>query len=184
MATQSNGIWALSAVALAGFALGGATSALTRQQQRRDEARLRAEQLERDEVAQRRRARAHQQRMHWALLVKAIDDPSLAAVINTYGADVPLDKLRQYFYANAWYVNLFHLEQSGLIDQEQVHGPLRDLFQSPVFREYWRASGPNRATLADSSDEVRLGHLADRLLEELEEADTDEWWVVGDPSTS
>ncbi|MFE5025089.1 DUF6082 family protein [Streptomyces sp. NPDC056656] len=174
----------MSAAALAGFALGGATSAFAKQQQRREKARLRTEQVERDEVAERRRARAHQQRMHWALLVKAIDDPSLAVVINTYGADVPLEKLRQYFYANAWYVNLFHLEQSGLADQEQVRGHLRDLFQSQVFREYWRATRPNRATLPDSTDEARLGHLAECLLDELEEADTDEWWVVGDPPTT
>ncbi|MER7198240.1 DUF6082 family protein [Streptomyces sp. CB01635] len=183
MATQSNGIWALSAAALAGFALGGATSAFAKQQRRREEARLRTEQLERDEVAERGRARAHQQRMHWALLVKAIDDPSLAVVINTYGADVPLEKLRQYFYANAWYVNLFHLEQSGLVDQEQVYGHLRDFFQSPVFREYWEATRNHRIALKHSSDEARLGRLADRLYEELEEADTDEWWVVGDPQT-
>ncbi|MFF2505906.1 DUF6082 family protein [Streptomyces sp. NPDC058067] len=180
MATQSNGIRALSAAALVGFALGGATLALT-MQQRREELRLRVEQLERDEVAQRRRARAHQQRMHWALLVKAIDDPSLAAVINTYGAEVPLEKLRQYFYANAWYVNLFHLNQAGVVDQEQLYGPLRDLFQSPVFREYWEATRNHRTALKHSSDEARLGRLADRLYEELEEAETDEWWVVGEP---
>ncbi|RVU29095.1 hypothetical protein EOT10_00280 [Streptomyces antnestii] len=153
-------------------------------QQRREELRIRVEQLERDEVAQRRRARAHQQGMHWALLVKAIDDPSLAAVINTYSAEVPLEKLRQYFYANAWYVNLFHLQQAGLLDQEQLVGHLRDLFQSEVFVEYWRATRHNRATLPHSSDEAQLGDLAEHLLEELEEADTDVWWVVGDPPPS
>ncbi|MFE4775989.1 DUF6082 family protein [Streptomyces sp. NPDC056713] len=125
-----------------------------------------------------RRARAHQQRKNWALLVKAIDDPSLAAVINTYDPEIPPAKVRQFFFANAWYVNLFHLDQAGVIDQKDLYGRLRDLFQSPVFREYWRASRPNRATLIYSSDEARLGRLADRLLEELEEANTEEWWVA------
>ncbi|MFC9498979.1 DUF6082 family protein [Streptomyces sp. NPDC056975] len=162
----------------------GAALALAAQRRRLEEARLRIEELEQEELSQQRGARARQQRVHWELSLKAIDDPSLAAVINTYDPEIPPAKVRQFFFANAWYVNLFHLDQAGVIDQKDLYGRLRDLFQSPVFREYWRASRPNRATLIYSSDEARLGRLADRLLEELEEADTEEWWVVGDPPTS
>ncbi|MFE5049836.1 DUF6082 family protein [Streptomyces sp. NPDC056637] len=184
MATQSFGVRGIGSAVIAGAALIGAALALAAQRRRLEEARLRIEELEQEELTQQRSARARQQRVHWELSLKAIDDPSLAAVINTYDAEIPPAKVRQFFFANAWYVNLFHLDQAGIIDQQEVYGRLRELFQSPVFREYWRASRPNRATLIHSSAEARLGRLADRLLEELEEADTEEWWVVGDPPTS
>ncbi|MFB8271582.1 MULTISPECIES: DUF6082 family protein [unclassified Streptomyces] len=183
MATQSNGVRGIGSALLTAAALMGAALALTAQRRRLEEAHLRIKQLEQEELARQQSARAQQQRVHWELSLKAIDDPSLAAVINTYDSEIPPGKVRQFFFANAWYVNLFHLDQAGVIGQEDLYGRLRDLFQSPVFREYWRASRNNRATLRYSSDEARLGRLADRLLEELEEADTEEWWVVGDPPT-
>jgi hypothetical protein len=121
--------------------------------------------------------------MHWELLSRAIDDPSLAAVIDTYAPDTPAAKRRQYFYANAWYVNLYHLYRVGLIDLEEFHGHARELMHNPLMREYWEASKALRATLADSSDEAELGRIVDQLVTDLDEADTDEWWVVGDPPT-
>ncbi|MFH8977651.1 DUF6082 family protein [Streptomyces sp. NPDC017890] len=143
--------------------------------------RLRIRRLELEETASRRRALAHQQRMHWELLSRAIDDPSLASVIDTYAPDIPAEKRRQYFYANAWYVNLYHLYRAGLVDQEELHGHARELFQNPVMREYWEASRAQRATLKQSSDEARIGRLVDGLIGDLDEADTEEWWVVGTP---
>ncbi|MGC9496173.1 DUF6082 family protein [Streptomyces sp. WG7] len=143
--------------------------------------RLRIRRLELEETASRRRALAHQQRMHWELLSRAIDDPSLASVIDTYAPDIPAEKRRQYFYANAWYINLYHLYRAGLVDQEELYGHARELFQNPLMREYWDASRGQRATLKQSSDEARIGHLVDGLISDLDEADTDEWWVVGTP---
>jgi hypothetical protein len=145
--------------------------------------RLQVRRLELEELASRRRILAHQQRMHWELLSRAIDDPSLAAVIDTYDPAIPAEKRRQYFYANAWYTNLYHLYRAGLLDQEEFYGHARELFQNPVMREYWEASRGQRATLKQSSDEARIGHMVDGLIQDLDEADTDEWWVVGDPSS-
>ncbi|WP_019325830.1 DUF6082 family protein, partial [Streptomyces sp. TOR3209] len=138
--------------------------------------RLRVRRLELEETASRRRALAHQQRMHWELLSRAIDDPSLASVIDTYAPDIPAEKRRQYFYANAWYINLYHLYRAGLVDQEELYGHARELFQNPVMREYWEASRGQRATLKQSSDEARIGRLVDGLIRDLDDADTDEWW--------
>ncbi|MFE6479627.1 DUF6082 family protein [Streptomyces rochei] len=146
--------------------------------------RLRVRRLELEETASRRRVLAHQQRMHWELLSRAIDDPSLASVIDTYAPDIPAEKRRQYFYANAWYINLYHLYRAGLVDQEELYGHARELFQNPVMREYWEASRGQRATLKQSSDEARIGRLVDGLIRDLDDADTDEWWVVGTPPSS
>ncbi|MFI5680825.1 DUF6082 family protein [Streptomyces cellulosae] len=184
MAARNFGVQSLGSVAAAGLMLATATLTLASRQRRLEEARLQVKRLELEERASRRRALAHQQRMHWELLVKAIDDPSLAEVIDTYDKSIPAAKRRQYFYANAWYVNLYHLYRAGILDQEELYGHLRELFQSPLLREYWEASKGQRATLKNASDEARIGLMVDGLIKDLDEADTDEWWVVGNPPTS
>ncbi|MFD8277214.1 DUF6082 family protein [Streptomyces flaveolus] len=162
-----------------------ATAGLTLAARRRwlEMTRLQERQLELEELAIRRRSLAHQQRMHWELLIRAIDDPSLAEVIDTYDKRIPAARRRQFFYANAWYVNLFHIYRAGLVGREELYGHIREFLQNQVFREYWEASRDMRATLEQSSDEARMGHLVDGLIRELDEADTDEWWVVGTPPT-
>lgn len=183
MATQKNTAGRLGSAA-AGLLLATATVTLIVRQRRLEEARLQVKRLELEELASRRAAVAHQQRMHWELLAKAIDDPSLAAVIDTYDKNIPAEKRRQFFYANAWYVNLYHLYEAGILDQEELFGRLREIFQSPVLREYWEASKGQRATLKESSDEARIGRIVDGLIRDLDEADTDEWWVVGNPPSA
>ncbi|MEU6393467.1 DUF6082 family protein [Streptomyces sp. NPDC046939] len=129
----------------------------------------------------RRLARAHQQHMHWELLNKAIDDPELAVVIDNYGRDLSPERRRQYLYANLWYVNAFHLYEAGVLDRRQLRGHLRELFQSAYIREYWEATRPHRASLDPNSTEAEVGAIAETLLQERDESDTDEWWVVGEP---
>ncbi|MEV0743047.1 DUF6082 family protein [Streptomyces sp. NPDC050549] len=180
MATRNKGVRGLGTVA-AGLMLATATLNLASRQRRLEEARLQVRRLELEELSARRRALAHQQRMHWELLSKAIDDPALAEVIDTYDRDIPAAKRRQYFYANAWYANLYHLYRAGILDQEELYGHLRELFQSPVLREYWEASKGTRASLKGGSEEAKIGRMVDGLLKDLDEADTDEWWVVGNP---
>ncbi|MGW1726628.1 DUF6082 family protein [Streptomyces sp. NPDC002306] len=182
MATRKNAARRLGVIAAC---LLLATSTVTRatRQRRLEEARLDRKRLELEELDSRRRALAHQQRMHWELLVKAIDDPSLAAVIDTYDKTIPAEKRRLFLYANAWYVNTYHLYRAGILDQEELYGHLREFFQSPLLREYWEASKGQRATLKQSSDEARIGRMVDGLIKDLDEADTDEWWVVGNPPT-
>ncbi|MDI9830704.1 DUF6082 family protein [Streptomyces sp. KAU_LT] len=182
MATKKSAARRLGSVA-AGLVL--ATAGMTLAARRSLEAeKLQLRRLELEELTSRRRALAHQQRMHWELLSRAIDDPTLAAVIDTYAPGTSVAKRRQYFYANAWYVNLYHLYRAGLIDLEEFHGHARELMHNPLMREYWEASKALRATLADSSDEAQLGRIVDQLVKDLDEADTDEWWVVGDPPTT
>ncbi|GAA4820265.1 DUF6082 family protein [Streptomyces ziwulingensis] len=164
-----------------GVVLAAAAATLTARQRRLSAVRLRERRLELEELSVRRTALAHQQRMHWELLARAIDDPSLAAVIDTYDGSIPAAKRRQFLYANAWYAYLFHLYRAGLLDVEELLKHLREFFQSPLFREYWEASRAQRATLKQTSDEARIGRLVDALVKELDEADTEEWWVVGTP---
>ncbi|WP_329349191.1 DUF6082 family protein [Streptomyces sp. NBC_01261] len=187
MATRKYSAGRVGSAALS-LLLATATMTLAARQRRLEAARL-AEQrlaerrLELEELAIRRKALAHQQRMHWELLARAIDDPSLAAVIDTYDKSIPAEKRRQFFYANAWYVHLFHLYRAGILDRDELYRYLREFFQSPLFREYWEASQAQRATLSESSDEAVIGHIVDGLVTDLDEADTDEWWVVGTPPT-
>ncbi|MGW4872818.1 DUF6082 family protein [Streptomyces chartreusis] len=183
MATQKNAAGRLRAAA-AGLLLATAGMTLAARQRRLEAERLQLKRIELEELASRRRALAHQQRMHWELLSRAIDNPSLAAVIDTYDPSIPAERRRQYFYANAWYVNLYHLYRAGIVDQEEFYGHARELFQNTLMREYWEASKGQRATLKHSSDEARIGRMVDGLIKDLDEADTDEWWVVGNPPPS
>ncbi|WCH94786.1 DUF6082 family protein [Streptomyces moderatus] len=180
MATQKRFVRRLGSAALTLLAA-TATVALTARQWRSEKTRLHERQLELEELAIRRTALAHQQRMHWELLARAIDDPSLAAVIDTYDQNIPAESRRQFLYANAWYVHLYHLYQAELLDREELYTRLREFFQSAVFREYWEASRHMRASLDESSVEAQLGKMVDGLVRDLDESDTDEWWVVGTP---
>ncbi|MGV9388524.1 DUF6082 family protein [Streptomyces olivaceus] len=141
----------------------------------------RARQLELDETALRRTSLAHQQRMHWELLTRALDDPSLAEVMDPYDKGIPAERRRQFIYANAWYVYLYHVHQAGLVSRDELYAALREYFQSPIFREYWEASRHMRASLDADSAEARMGRMVDGLVEDIDAADTDEWWVVGTP---
>lgn len=46
--------------------------------------------------------------MLWELLSKAIDDPTLAAVLITYEDEITVEKQRQFLFANAIYTNALH----------------------------------------------------------------------------
>ncbi|MEV5609600.1 DUF6082 family protein [Streptomyces sp. NPDC052225] len=174
MATQSHGFARFVFAA----ATGGVAGALATTLLHMRHGTAHQEQLASQE---RRAARAHQQRMHWELLNKAIDDASLADVIDTYESEFPPEKRRQLIFANAWYVNALHLYQAGLMDRSEVYGHLREIFQSRVMREYWEATRYHRASLDDGSEEAWLGRITDGLIKELDEDDSGEWWVVGEP---
>ncbi len=181
MVTRKYSAGRLGTTALALLVTTVTTAAARRR--RSERTRLHERQLELEELSIRRKALAHQQRMQWELLARAIDDPSLAAVIDTYDKSIPAERRRQFFYANAWYVHLYHLHRAGLLDREELYRHLREFFQSPIFREYWEASRHMRASLNETSEEAQLGHMVDGLVRDLDEADTDEWWVVGNPPT-
>jgi hypothetical protein len=139
--------------------------------------------LEQQAAYMRQTALAHQQRLHWELLSKAIDDPDLAEVLDVFEGNPSPAERRQFLFANAAYTNLLLYYRIGNIDLEEFFTHVRGMLQTPVFRNYWRAGRTQRASLARESDEARLGLMVDDLLEQLEEADGDEWWVVGNPPT-
>ncbi|WP_234332110.1 DUF6082 family protein [Streptomyces sp. NRRL F-5650] len=152
MATRKNVMGRFGSAA-AGMLAAAACLTLAVRQRGLEAERLRIRRLELEEIVSRRSALAHQQRMHWELLARAIDDTSLASVIDTYASGIPAGKRRQYFYANAWYINLYHLYRAGILDQEELYGHARELFQNPIMREYWEASRGQR----DAQAVVRRG---------------------------
>jgi hypothetical protein len=123
---------------------------------------------------------ATQQRQHWELLSKAIDDPELAEVLDLYEPPVSHKQRRQYLFANALYTNLLLYYRIGNLSKDEFFKHVRGMFQNPIVREYWHATRQHRASIADT-DEAELGLLVDDLLRQLEDADTEEWWVVGEP---
>ncbi|MFJ6570617.1 DUF6082 family protein [Streptomyces sp. NPDC091292] len=169
-----------AAAAVAGTAVAAATLVLSAQQRRHDELHSRLTRMEESSRSTRDINLVNQQRLHWELLSKAMDDPSLAAVLDTYSEEIPPGKQRQFLFANALYTNAFLAYRLGIVDRDELFGHLRGIFQNPVVREYWTATRPHRATLEDASDEAQLGRMVDGLLHDLDEADTDEWWVVGE----
>lgn len=121
------------------------------------------------------------QRDHRNLLMKAIYDPMLLPVVDTYDGELSAETQRQYLFANALYVHALHGYRIGALTLPELHGHIRGIFQSRKVREYWEATRHHRASLQDGSTEAKIGALVDELLQELDEADTDEWWVVGQP---
>jgi hypothetical protein len=136
------------------------------------------------EAGTRHRRRAvltEQHRLHFDLLCKAMDDPALAAVLNTYEVDIAPEKQRQYLFANALYVNALYFHRIGALTRGELHGHFRIMCQNTIFREYWAATQHHRESLPESSEEAELGQMMDNLIQEKADTDTDEWWVVGEP---
>ncbi|MBG0851995.1 hypothetical protein I2W78_09095 [Streptomyces spinoverrucosus] len=185
MATRKTRTRGLGTAAAAGLGLlAGALAALAAERRTLNGVRERLDRLEAQVAHTHRHANlANQQRLHWELLSKAIDSPELAEVLDIF--EVPASPLerRQYLFANAVYTNLLFYYRIGNLSREEFFGHARGLLQTPVMREYWFATRGQRATLPEDSDEAELGHMVDDLLRQLEEADTEEWWVVGEPPT-
>ncbi|MGY1497044.1 DUF6082 family protein [Streptomyces sp. QTS52] len=146
--------------------------------------RTRLEHLEQAAHSQHHTNLAHQQRLHWELLSKAIDDPDLAEVLDLYETPVSPKQRRQYLFANALYTNALFYYRVGNISREEFFGYIRGILQNPVVREYWYATKHQRATIAEESDEAEFGRMVDELLTHLEESNTEEWWVVGELPSS
>jgi hypothetical protein len=174
--TKSGGLRAAAAVGL-GMAVG--TLAAWAAQRRVIEAlRAQVERLEQQTQVQQQANLTSQQQSHWALLSKAMDDSDLAEVLDLY--DASPKKRRQFLFANALYTNLLFYYRIGNMTKDEFFKRVRGMFQNPIVREYWYATQQNRASIADT-EEAELGLLVDDLLRQLEEAETEEWWVVGEP---
>ena len=132
---------------------------------------------------------AEQHRTHFDLLCKAMDDPALAAVLDTYESDVPPERQRQYLFANALYTNALYFHRIGALSRVELHGHLRVICRNKIFREYWAATRHHRGSLPASSHEAELGRMTDKLVQEMnnllespdqEQGDLEEWWVVNE----
>ncbi|MFD8737607.1 DUF6082 family protein [Streptomyces sp. NPDC059618] len=163
MATQISAIRRLGSAAWS--SLGAAANAVT----------------ERSTRQRRRAVLTEQHRLHFDLMCKAMDDPALAAVLNTYETEIGPEKQRQYLFANALYINALYFHRIGALTRAELHGHFRIICQNPIFRDYWAATEHHRKSLPDSSDEAQLGRMMDTLIQDQADADADEWWVVGEP---
>ncbi|MFC3574906.1 DUF6082 family protein [Streptomyces yaanensis] len=181
MVTRKLGIRGSGAATTAGLAfVVGVVIAVAAQQRRYEELRLRIEHMEQNG---RQEARlAEQQRLQSYLLDKALSDPDLAAVMSTI-EEVHPTRRRQYLFANAMYTHALLAYRVGVVNLEELHGHLRVICQNAIFREYWDATRHHRASLKSESVEARVGRMMDALIRDLDEADTEEWWVVGEPPT-
>lgn len=129
----------------------------------------------------RRAALTEQHRLSFDLLCKAMDDPRLAEVLDTYESDVPPEKQRQFLFANALYINNLYFYRIGALNRAELYGHLRVMCRNQVFREYWEATRHHRRSLPETSEEFLLGRMTDGLIREMDEAEGEEWWVVGVP---
>ncbi|MFJ9153624.1 DUF6082 family protein [Streptomyces sp. NPDC102270] len=183
MATLSFGARGLSAAVVAGLGMAaGIVATMAAQRSMLESLRARLEHLEQQAHTQHHANLASQQSQHWELLSKAIDDPELAEVLDIFEVPASPAKRRQYLYANALYTNLLFYYRIGNLSKDEFFKRVRGTFQNPIVREYWYATQQQRASIADT-EEAELGLLVDDLLRQLEEADTEEWWVVGEPPT-
>lgn len=130
---------------------------------------------------QRKAVLTEQHRLHFDLLCKAMSDPALAAVLDTYEAEIPLEKQRQFLFANALYTNALYFHRIGALTRAELYGHLRVICQNRIFQEYWAATQHHRKSLPDTSEEAELGRMTDDLIREQADTDSDEWWVVGEP---
>ncbi|WP_190217233.1 DUF6082 family protein [Streptomyces griseosporeus] len=185
MATRKTRVRGLGTATAVGLGLvTGAVATLAARHRALAVLRLRLDHLEKRVATSHRDANlATQQRLHWELLSKAIDSPELAEVLDIFEVPASPQKRRQYLLANALYTNLLFYYRIGNLSREDFYGRVRGLMQNPVVREYWTATHGQRATLPEGSDEADLGRMVDDLLRQLDEADTEEWWVVGEPPT-
>ncbi|CAL9416487.1 DUF6082 family protein [Streptomyces pilosus] len=137
-------------------------------------------------LRQRRRAAlAEQHRLHFDLLCRAMVDPALAAVLDTYETDVPPERQRQYLFANALYVNAMYFHRIGALSLAELYGHVRVMSRNAIFREYWAATRHHRDSLPASSEEAALGAMMSTLIDEMsalleDSDDLEEWWVVGE----
>ena len=179
MATQKFGARGASSAAATGLAFTvGVLLTMFAQQRRHKNLHLRVARAEQNDEREARLA--EQQRFQAYLLDKALSDPDLAAVMSTI-EEADATRRRQYLFANAMYTNALLAYRVGVVNLEELHGHLRVICQNAIFREYWAATHHHRASLKAGSTEARIGRMTDTLIRDLEEADTEEWWVVGEP---
>jgi hypothetical protein len=182
MATQNLGARGIGPAASAGFAfLVGALGAVAVERRVRTVLR-RLERLERlERETEQRAALISYQQHNVDLVMKAAADPTLLPVLNAYEEELSTDRQRQYLFANLLYTHVLQGYRVGVFSRAELYGHLRGIFQSTLMRDYWAATRHHRSSLKEGSEESEIGRMVDALISDLEDASTDEWWVVGEP---
>lgn len=132
--------------------------------------------------------RTSEEQLWFDLFAAALSDPEADAAGNP-ATGTPTTTCRHHLFADALYRNALHAHSLGAVSLDELHGHLRVLCQNSIFRDYWRTMREQRASLESSSGEieveveieVEIARMVDELIHDMEEAETDEWWVVGDP---
>ncbi|MFM9696330.1 DUF6082 family protein [Streptomyces europaeiscabiei] len=179
MATQNLGARGLGPAAAAGFAFAVGALGAFAVERRINTVLRRLERLERE--TEQRAALIAYQRHNFDLVMKAAADPTLLPVLNAYEEELPTDRQRQYLFANLLYTHVLQGYRVGVFSRAELYGHLRGIFQSTVMRDYWAATRHHRSSLKEGSEESEIGKMVDALIGDLEDANTDEWWVVGEP---
>ncbi|PTN00435.1 DUF6082 family protein [Streptomyces spinosirectus] len=177
---STHGMRGLSSAAAAGLAfVAGALVAATAQRLREETALLaRLEQMQEEQREHHRRAdMTDKHRLHFDLLCKAVQDPDLAAVLDTYEMEISPAQLKQYLFANALYGNLLHAYRMGTVDLDEALGHMRGICQSAIFRDYWQATQHHRESLPSDSQERLLARHVDEIVARADD-ENDHWWVA------
>ncbi|MER6206364.1 DUF6082 family protein [Streptomyces sp. NPDC001642] len=147
---------------------------------RRETAEEERTQWESSEAERRKMVLAASQQ-HLSLLRQAMDDPGLAEVVANYNLPPDLaDRRRRYLACEMLYEQTVLAYRIGAVDRRELYGRMRALLQSPYFREWWDASTPYRQSVSTGNEEIAsVDHMVDGLVRDLDDTDTDEWWVVG-----
>lgn len=112
--------------------------------------------------------------------MKAIDDPELAATVEAYDEPVSASRLRQYLFSEAFYLQLLAY-RTGTLNWEGLHGRARLLLRTPSFANIGKPVATNAPACTTHPDESRVGRMIDSLARDMDEANTEEWWVMGSP---
>jgi hypothetical protein len=114
----------------------------------------------------RRSAEADLRRLHMELIKMAIDDPSLADVWADFRPGIPVERRKQYLYANLIFSHLYLNHKLQVADDAEMLGQLRVITKSQIFREYWAEAEGSRVPLTENSPERIFGLLVEQVLAE------------------
>ena len=102
-------------------------------------------------------------------------------VLDAYDANIPVAKRRQFIFAEMRYRSYLLPLELGVMSPAEFHGKVRGLLRSRIFREYWHETRHHRMSLLYESVEAGANRITDELARQMDEANVDEWWVIGEP---
>ena len=136
--------------------------------QQRSELQAQQAALERMRAELNRGAEASLRMLHFELLRLSINDPQLAEVWPPFEPGLSQERNRQFLYANLIIQHFWLSLRLGGYTESQLQNALRNLFISPLMRDYWRASAKIRTALVPGTPEFTFNELVDGICQEYE----------------